>query len=119
MSRYKEPYPELPLFRSSEHRLELSRDALVAGFQVRHLLLDDECHFYIRETEAVGYKSIEWEYEKSYRDCERLVVTSPGLSRLLWSRLIPLLTRGDLVGAKPYGECFYSTDGGRSMKDEQ
>lgn len=74
------------------------------GFRVKGFLSHDEC---LDITDNRKFESIEWEYDKSYRDCERVLVRDEALAHKLWSRLLPFLSVDDLA-VRPYG---YGGDG--------
>jgi len=61
--------PVVPMLRRD--KLELKSGGSGVGFQVQQLLSKEECKYYIEQTEKLGYESVDWEYVKSYRDCER------------------------------------------------
>ena len=61
--------------------------------QYTGLLSPAEAGFYIQAAETIGFESVEWEYDKSYRDCMRVVAQAPDLAERLWDRIAPLLER--------------------------
>jgi hypothetical protein len=72
-----------------------------------------ECQQLIQETENLGYEPITWEYEKSYRDCERVLVKSEKISEKLWQRILANLNKEDIENVRPYGFFNEGRRGGR------
>ena len=54
-------------------------------------------------TKSLGYKSVDWEYAKEYRDCNRVVVMAEALANSLWKIASKVLDLADLIDVKPYG----------------
>ena len=69
--------------------------------QFTGLLSPAEADFYIQAAETIGFESVEWEYDKSYRDCMRVVAQAPDLAERLWDRIAPWLEREDRAHALP------------------
>eukprot|EP01126_Amoeba_proteus_P004913 TRINITY_DN11622_c0_g2_i8.p1 TRINITY_DN11622_c0_g2~~TRINITY_DN11622_c0_g2_i8.p1 ORF type:complete len:807 (+),score=124.07 TRINITY_DN11622_c0_g2_i8:92-2512(+) len=72
-------------------------------FEVRNLLTPQVCKMMIDKSEKMGYKSIQMEYEESYRRAERVVVMCKPLADALWEHLRVHLLRNDIFEVRPYG----------------
>eukprot|EP00026_Physarum_polycephalum_P003113 Phypoly_transcript_03122.p1 GENE.Phypoly_transcript_03122~~Phypoly_transcript_03122.p1 ORF type:complete len:808 (+),score=113.84 Phypoly_transcript_03122:95-2518(+) len=72
-------------------------------FSISEALSPEECKKCIDSAEALGYKSVDWEYSKSYRDCDRVVVKDENLAQIIWQRLKSCLTPDDFRGMRPFG----------------
>eukprot|EP01084_Bolivina_argentea_P149794 261645_1 len=72
-------------------------------FTIDNILNSQECEYLINVTNKEGYKSIDFEYDKNYRECERIVCKSEQLSKIIWNRITPLFTRNDIDNILPFG----------------
>ncbi len=50
-------------------------------FTIDNVLNSKECEYLLNVTNNEGYKPIDFEYEKDYRDCKRIVCKSEQLSK--------------------------------------
>lgn len=73
------------------------------AFVIHDLLSADECAFLKKRVAEIGFESIEWEYHRSYRHCERVLTKSPSLATELWRRIRTRLQIEDVRGMRPYG----------------
>jgi hypothetical protein len=72
-------------------------------FLLHGLLTREECHFYIEETERVGFSSLSDLFDSEYRSNNRLLSISDNLAEGLYRRLEPHLERRDIVRIRPVG----------------
>ena len=56
-------------------------------FTIDNFLSEEECLYYISSTEKIGYSDVSLEYNKDYRNCERLLCQCDEFSNVLWNRL--------------------------------
>lgn len=99
------PDPKIQL-NCIKDKVSPSRKDFSFGFALENFFSEKECEHYIKETEKIGYKSMEKEYPKEYRNCERICLLSSELSSLIWERLKMFLNEKDVKDKKPMD--FYS-----------
>ncbi|EFA86274.1 hypothetical protein PPL_00836 [Heterostelium album PN500] len=73
------------------------------GFLVDNLLSPEECQFYIDESLKKGYRTIEKEFPKEYRNNTRYLGKCKTLSNVLWTRLQHHFKTEEVENIKPYG----------------
>jgi hypothetical protein len=73
------------------------------AFYVESIFNSGFCTKLIEETEKLGYRTLEAEFEPTFRNNERVMVNSPALADTLWSVLAPLLERRDIFRTIPIG----------------
>lgn len=78
------------------------------AFSISNFLNVEECQKLVEISEKLGFESVEWEYDPSYRDYDRFVGLSPSLSEILWSRVNSFLRMTDIRDIRPFG---LETDG--------
>lgn len=106
----KSDYPKIDFpFYTSEHTTRHNHPTSSGVcFSIDNMISKEEIEYLIPESEKLGYKSVEWEYDPKYRNCDRLVTIADELSRVLWHRLTRHLILDDIHNIKPYG---IATDG--------
>lgn len=69
--------------------LPLTVEPILGGnsFLIRNLLSSQECKHLIQETESLGYKTIDGEYNSNYRSNTRLIVVEKKLTQILTNRI--------------------------------
>ncbi|EGG16711.1 hypothetical protein DFA_07689 [Cavenderia fasciculata] len=73
------------------------------GFLVHDMLSAEECDFYVKESESKGYRTIEKEFPKEYRNNLRYIGKNKDLSNILWKRLEQHFKKEEIEGVRPYG----------------
>jgi hypothetical protein len=69
-------------------RVDLKTDG---AFLLYNVLSPKECEYYIAQTEALGYSSLEGEYNPRYRKNDRVICVSLELAKLLFDRVKPFI----------------------------
>lgn len=92
-------HPLMDTFKRTDYR-SLPMTKL---FTIDDLLTPAQCNVLIKKTNKMNYSSVTDEYPEDYRKCERIICKSHNLASLLWSALIPHLTRSDVENIKPFG----------------
>jgi hypothetical protein len=83
-------------------RVDLDIDGTHA-FEIKQLFAENFCNRLIQETEKIGYRSVEAEFEPTFRNNERVMVVSHGLADSLWTAIAPYLERRDVFRTIPIG----------------
>jgi len=89
-------FSDVPFHKPDSDPEIYREDVFVDGarcFLLHGALTIEECDYYLRETENVGYSSIGDEYPASYRNNWRVLSLIPELTDLLYARIKPFLTR--------------------------
>lgn len=68
------PNPDLKITVMDNNNSKPTRSDLQNAFVIDNFLSSSECDHYIKETENLGYKSLEEDYPKEYRDASRVVL---------------------------------------------
>ena len=82
------------------------KDLKVPGsrcFLLHGLLTLEECNFYIRETERVGYSDLSGVFPPEYRCNDRVLAICPPLADCLWKRIEAHLSRREVIRVRPIG----------------
>eukprot|EP01091_Cochliopodium_minus_P016899 TRINITY_DN6476_c0_g1_i1.p1 TRINITY_DN6476_c0_g1~~TRINITY_DN6476_c0_g1_i1.p1 ORF type:complete len:1102 (-),score=264.92 TRINITY_DN6476_c0_g1_i1:14-3127(-) len=72
-------------------------------FTIDNLLSEEECNYYIQQTNKVGYEDLSMQFEKEYRGSHTILVIDEDLSTGVWKRLQKCFTEEDLLLIKPVG----------------
>ena len=72
-------------------------------FILNNLLTPEECAFYIKECEKVGFSCLADEFPSHYRINDRVLTLSQEMADALFARMEPLLTRSDVIRIRPIG----------------
>eukprot|EP01080_Neovahlkampfia_damariscottae_P012844 gene12844-7193_t len=71
------------------------------AFVLENFFSSTECEHYIKEATKIGFKPLDKEYPKIYRNAERACVLSEELSTIIWKRMLKFLKKEDIDGIKP------------------
>ncbi|KAJ1550850.1 hypothetical protein HK096_004643 [Nowakowskiella sp. JEL0078] len=71
------------------------------AFSIQNFFSPEECDYYVSESLKLSFESIEWEYDKNYRDCVRVVAKSEQMAISLWNKLLPHLSLDDIKEVHP------------------
>ena len=72
-------------------------------FLLRSLLTPEECRYYVKETERIGYSDLSALFPREYRSNERVLAICQPLVECLWTRLQPHLSRREVIRVRPIG----------------
>ena len=105
----KENFIPLPFCRSFNGRpTNIKREELVNipnghCFILNNLLTPEECDFYIKECEKVGFSCLADQFPSYYRINDRVLTLSFEMADAIFARMEPLLTRNDVIRIRPIG----------------
>lgn len=91
-----DPAKRIEIFRNNPRYSSLC-------FLVKNFMSESECEHYIRQTEQVGFSSLEEEYPVAYRNNDRVLFYSEDLAKQLWHRLIPFFKTENVIRTHPLG----------------
>ena len=72
-------------------------------FTLNNLLAPEECDFYIKECEKVGFSCLADQFPSYYRINDRVLTLSHEMADAIFNRIEPLLTRNDVIRVRPIG----------------
>ena len=87
----------LPKFPERKPIMETVHSRVI---EISPLVTEKETKALIALAKKAGFKSVDWEYSKDYRDCQRVVVKAPDVTAELWRRLQSAITPNEFVNVK-------------------
>lgn len=79
----------------------IKRKDIQSGFILENFFSEKECDIYLEQLEDISFKSLDKEYPESYRNSERICLFNQDIATVIWSRLVPFLTKKDIHNQRP------------------
>lgn len=100
-----EDLKQIEFIKDTSHKSSHIRQSDVAdfgdeAFLLHNVLTKDECCFFIKEGEKLGFETIRG-VRDDYRSCKRITIQSEKLAAILWSRIKPYV-KDITIGDNPH-----------------